>query len=178
MTLSKWHEESISKKHNRAEFDCGDAILNEYLRKFARQNHESGGAKTFVAIDDASDSIIGYYSLAPTSAMFEQIPLGTRKGLPQHPVPGFRLARLAIDKSLHGGGLGTQLLLAAGRRCIRVAGEVGGVALFIDAKTERAAKWYEERGAERLIGVSSKFPIPLVIPLKTIEMALKAAGKL
>jgi hypothetical protein len=178
MKLPNWHEEPISKKHNRADFDCGDDVLNEYFQKFARQNHVSGGTKTFLAVSDADNRIIGYYSLAPTSVVFEQTPVNARKGLPHHPVPGFRLARLAIDNSLQGNGLGTQLLLAAGMRCIRVAGEVGGVALFIDAKSERAATWYEKRGAERLIGVPEGFPLPMVIPLTTIEAALKAADEI
>jgi GNAT superfamily N-acetyltransferase len=180
MTIPDWHEEPISKKRDLKAFDCGKdgEALNEFLRRFAYGNHKKGGAKTFLAIEDASGRVLGYYSLAPTSASYEQTPESARKGLPRHPVPGFRLARLATDKSLQGGGLGTQLLLAAGKRCIQVADEIGGVALFLDAKTERAAKWYGDRGAERLIGVSKDSPIPMVIPLKTLEAALKEAGQL
>ncbi len=178
MTVPDWHEEPIQKAHDRTAFDCNDNDLNEYLRKFARQNHESGGAKTFLAISDLDGRVLGYYTLAPTSANYEQTPDSARRGLPRHAVPGFRLGRLATDRYQHGTGLGTQLLLAAALRCIKVAGEVGGVALFIDAKTERAAKWYEDRGAERLTGIPEGFPIPVVIPLKTLESALRAAGKL
>src|SRR5581483_3443951 len=43
-------EALIGKRHDRRNFDCGSAELNEYLRRYARQNHESGGAKTFVAV--------------------------------------------------------------------------------------------------------------------------------
>lgn len=180
MTIPDWHEEPISKKRDLKAFDCGKdgEPLNEFLQRFAYRNHKKGGAKTFLAIDDANGRVMGYYSLAPTSASYEQTPESAREGLPRHPVPGFRLARLATDKSLQCSGLGTQLLLAAGKRCIQVAADVGGVALFIDAKSERAAKWYEDRGAERLIGISEGFPVPMVIPLKTLEVALKEAGKL
>lgn len=178
MTLPDWHEEPIGRHHDRKSFDCGDNVLNTYLEKFARQNHESGGAKTFLAIDDADGRVLGYYSVAPTSASYEQMPASARQGLPRHPVPGFRLVRLAMDRRVQGLGFGTQLLLAAGKRCIQVAGEVGGVALFIDAKTERAANWYEGRGATRLVAVPEGLPIPMVIPLKTLEAALKAAGQL
>ncbi len=178
MTLPKWHEEAIGKDHDRTSFDCGDEILNTYLQKFARQNHESGGAKTFLAVADAGRLVLGYYSVAPSSAVYDHMPSSAGKGLARHPVPGFRLVRLATDTRVQGSGFGTQLLLAAARRCIQVAGEVGGVALFIDAKTERAAQRYEARGAERLIGVPDGFPIPLMIPLKTLEAALKRAGQL
>jgi predicted N-acetyltransferase YhbS len=54
-------------------------------------------------------------------------------------VPASRLGRLAVDRSVQGEGLGGQLLLAAGKRCLAVAEQVGGVALLIDAKSERTA---------------------------------------
>jgi GNAT superfamily N-acetyltransferase len=179
MTLSRWREEPIARKHPRADFDCGDAELNMYLAKFARQNHESGGAKTFLAIDDDDGGILGFYSLAPAVARYEQAPEAIRKGLPRHDIPGFRLARLAIDRRAQGGGLGGQLLLAAGRRCLQVAAEVGGVALYIDAKNERVAAWYESWGAIRLVGLTEDAqPIQMMIALKTIAAALTAAGKM
>jgi GNAT superfamily N-acetyltransferase len=178
MTLPAWREEAIGKHHDRTAFDCGDDVLNTYLVRFARQNHESGGAKTFLALDDTGSRILGYYSLAPTSASYEEVPAGVRRGLPRHPVPGFRLVRLATDRQVQGLGFGTQLLLAAGRRCLQVASEVGGVALFIDAKTERAALWYEGRGAIRLVTPTETLPVPLVIPLTTLAAALKTAGQL
>ena len=178
MTLPGWHEEAIGRHHDRKSFDCGDSALNTYLERFARQNHETGGAKTFLAVDDADGGVLGYYAIAPTSASYEHMPASARQGLSRHPVPGFRLVRLATDRRVQGLGFGTQLLLAAGKRCVQVAGEVGGVALFIDAKTEQAACWYEARGATRLLAASEDFPIPLAIPLKTLEAALKAAGQL
>ena len=67
-------------------------------------------------------------------------------------------------------GLGGQLLLAAGRRCILAAAEVGGVALLIDAKDDFVVGWYESYGAIPLLDT----PRTLVLPLKTIESALKA----
>ena len=176
MTLV-WHEEPISKGHPRDLFDCGDSDLNTYLKKFARQNHESGGAKTFVALDDASGQVLGFYSLAPAVAEYERTPEDIRRGLPRHAVPGYRLARLATDLSVQGSGLGGQLLLAAGRRCLRVSAEVGGVALYIDAKNERVAAWYASFGAQSLLGEAGTSPIAMVMSLKTIAAALASVGK-
>ena len=48
--------ESVTKPANKA-FDCGHAALNEYLRRYACQNHESGGAKTFVASSSSSSKV-------------------------------------------------------------------------------------------------------------------------
>jgi GNAT superfamily N-acetyltransferase len=89
-------------------------------------------------------------------------------------VPVFRLARLAVNRTVQGQGLGGQLLLAAGRRCLLAATEVGGVALLIDAKNERAAQWYASYGAVPLTDA----PLSLILPLETVRTALDAAGKL
>ena len=178
MTLSTWpawHEEPIEKRHNRAGFDCDDTDLNTFLQRYARTNHEKGGAKTFVAIDDAdSVRILGFYSLSPASIAYEQPPDIVKRGLARHEVPVFRLGRLAVDKSVQGQGLGGQLLLAAGRRCLYVAAQAGGVALLIDAKNERVAEWYAGYGAVPLL----ETPQSLILPFKTIHSALAAAGKL
>lgn len=174
MSLPAWHEEPIAKSHDRKGFHCGDVDLNTYLHKHARQNHEAGGSKTFCAISDSNSSrVLGFYSLAPISIGRGPLPDAVTKGLPQHDVGGYLLARLATSKDLQGLGLGGQLLLAAGKRCLRVAAEAGGVFLMIDAKSERAAAWYESYGAERLKDI----PLKLVLPLATIRQALEAAGK-
>jgi GNAT superfamily N-acetyltransferase len=172
--VTAWHEEPINRKHDRESFDCGEQALNEFLRRYARKSHELGGAKTFLAIDDADKkTILGYYSLSPASIDYSRTPEIIRRGLARHDVPGFRLARLAVDRRVQGKGMGGQLLLAAGRRCLLASVEVGGVVLLIDAKNERVAGWYGGYGAEPLLDA----PLSLLLPLATIDAALKKAGK-
>ena len=174
MSLPDWHEEPISKKHDRALFDCGEAAMNDFLRRHARQSHDKGAAKTFLAVSSRDGEILGFYSLCPASLLYARVPEIVRKGLARHDVPVFRLGRLAVDRTVQGNGLGGQLILAAGRRCLLAAAEVGGVAMLIDAKNERAAKWYSSYGAIPLADT----PLTLLLPLETIRAALKAAGKL
>lgn len=173
--MPPWHEEPISKKHDREGFDCGEDSLNEFLRRHARRSHELGGAKTFLAIDNAdNETILGFYSLSTASVAYARTPKIVRRGLARHDVRGFRLARLAVDLKLQGQGLGGQLLLAAARRCLLASAEVGGVVLVIDAKNERVAAWYASYGAVPLLDA----PLSLLLPLATIEAALKKAGQL
>jgi GNAT superfamily N-acetyltransferase len=172
--VTTWHEEPITKKHDREAFDCGEEALNEFLRRYARKSHDLGGAKTFLAMDDAGDkTILGFYSLSPASVDYARTPELPRRGLAKHDVPGFRLARLAVDRKMQGQGLGGQLLLAAGRRCLLAATEIGGVVLVIDAENERVAGWYASYGAVPLLDA----PLCLMLPLATIQAALKKAGK-
>jgi GNAT superfamily N-acetyltransferase len=165
-----WDEAPIGKQHDRAVFDCGDPDLNLYLRRYARQNHESGGAKCFVAAPVAAPTrILGFYTLSPASIAFARTPALAKKGLARYDVPVFRLGRLAVDRTAQGRMLGGALLLRAADRCIRVAQEVGGVALLIDAKNERAARWYESYGALPMLDA----PLSLVLPLATAANALE-----
>src|ERR1700719_3565210 len=63
----EWSEEPVARRHDRKGFDCGSPELSEYLERYARQNHETGGAKTFVAVPLATTTtqVLGYYSISP-----------------------------------------------------------------------------------------------------------------
>jgi GNAT superfamily N-acetyltransferase len=174
MTLSAWREEPIAKYHDRNAFDCGDNALNQFFHRYARQSHEKGGAKTYLAVSDSNQKVLGYYSVSPASIAYKRAPEVIKRGLARYEVPVFRLGRLAVDVSVQGKGLGGQLLLAAGRRCLLVASQAGGVALLIDAKNEQVAMWYASYGAVPLLDD----PLSLLLPFKTIHAALVAAGKI
>ena len=170
MTALVWDEAPIAKRHDRAAFDCGDADLNLYLHKYARQNHESGGAKCFVAAPlGAPAHILGFYTLAPRR--------WTMRGRRRWPgkdwrVTTFRCSALAGSRSIDRFRAG-----ASAARCCsapRIAAcvsreDVGGVALLIDAKNEHAARWYESYGALAL----GDAPLSLVLPLAVAADALK-----
>ncbi|HEX9808280.1 MAG TPA: GNAT family N-acetyltransferase [Alphaproteobacteria bacterium] len=169
-----WREEPVGRHHDRRGFDCGAPELNAYLARYARQNHESGGAKTFVAVPPAAPArVLGFYSISPGAIEFARVPAGLTRRLGRYEVPVFRLARLAVDRSVQGRGLGGELLLTAGARALAVAAEVGGVALAIDAKDVDAARWYARFGAQPLLDD----PLRLVLPLGTVAETIAAAER-
>ena len=168
----EWQEEPIGRHHDRKSFDCGSRELNEYLERYARQNHESGGAKSFVAVPPSEPTrVLGYYSISPGAIEFARVPVRLTRKLGRYEVPVFRLGRLATSLSVQGRGVGGELLLAAGVRALSVATQIGGVALAIDAKDDRAASWYERFGAIHLLDD----PLKLILPLSTIADAVAAA---
>jgi len=173
VTLPRWHEEPIQKSHRRQEFDCGDDGMNQFLRRFARQGHVNLAAMTFCAIDDADpDRVLGFYTVTPASVGIQHIPPALTKGFARHDVGGYKLARIATDVSVAGKGLGGQLLAAAALRCLRAAHQAGGPLMYIDAKNDRAARWYASYGAEPL----ANHPLSLVIRLETFAEDLRAKG--
>ena len=167
--MLNWREEPIGRQHDRKSFDCGVEDLNSYLHRYARQNHASGGAKTFVAVSETEPArILGFYTISPGAIAFADVPETVTRSLGRYDVPVFRLGRLAVDRSVQRRGLGGDLLLAAGARALAVAADVGGVALAIDAKEQGAVRWYERFGAVPLVDD----PLKLVLPLAVIAEAL------
>jgi hypothetical protein len=75
VNISDWYEEPIAKGHDRKSFDCGESALNEYLQRHARNSHERGGAKTFLAIlKEDNKTVLGFYSLSPASIEYSRVP--------------------------------------------------------------------------------------------------------
>jgi GNAT superfamily N-acetyltransferase len=160
-----WRILALNRDHNRAEFGCGEPALDEYLAKFARQNHESGVARTFVAVHEGEPArILGYYSLAAGSINRANLPPSASR-FPKFPLPVARLARLAVDHTQQGKGLGDRLLFDAMSRCLRAAEDVGIAAVIIDAKHERAKAFYSRYEFDAL----PDQPLTLWLPLPVLR---------
>lgn len=86
--------------------------------------------------------MVGFYSLTVGSVEPGDAPVRVMKGLSRHPVPVIVLARLAVDKSHQGKGLGRALLKDALLRTSQAADIVGIRALIVHAKNDEARRWY------------------------------------
>src|SRR5687768_5779260 len=105
-----------AKKHVRDGFSSGQPSLDDFLHKRVNQYAKRNLGKTFVARCDGEWRVLGYYTLASSAIRFESLPANLAKKLPKHPVPTVLLARLAIDRSCQGQGLGKLLLADALKR--------------------------------------------------------------
>lgn len=161
-----WSIEPLRREHDRTRFQCGEAALDDYLARFARQNQESGVARTCVAVGQADPArILGYYSLAVGAIDKANLPPGAARRFPNFPLPVARLARLAVDQSQQGRGFGEYLLIDALSRCLRVAEDVGIAAVVIDAKHERARAFYMRYEFDAL----PDHPLTLWLPLPAVQ---------
>ncbi len=113
--------ELLGKRHQRDKFDCGEASLNLFLQKYARQNATKNLGKTFVAVLPNESPVLGYYTLSSGSVEFENF----QEKLPRYAIPTAHLGRLAVDISMKGQGLGALLLVDALARTAKVADERG-----------------------------------------------------
>lgn len=135
---------AIGKLHSRHEtraFDCGREELNRFLKKFALASQQANSAQTYVAA--RGGVVVGYYSLAVGAVEREAAPQRVAQGLARHAVPVMVLARLAVDVTEQGKGLGKGLLKDALLRTAQAADIAGIRALFVAAKDEAARAFYE-----------------------------------
>lgn len=138
----------LTGSHDRQSFDCGRHELNDWLRQVARQHQEKGLSRTYVAtLENAPDSICGYYALTLTELDSSNLSEAWRKKMPRR-IPGVKLGRLAVDKKFQGKGLGDLLLVDALTRPLRIYREAGGIGLIVDAIDEQAASYYRRFGFE------------------------------
>lgn len=132
------------KKHDVSNFDCGTPVLNTWLKTQAGQAARKGYSITYVITDDAN-IVLGYYAIVvrkfyPTESLpiqfAEKFPAGTNVAI---------LARLAVDLSQQGKGVGALLLREAMERIKGLAAETGDKLLIVDAK-EGMVGFYEKYG--------------------------------
>lgn len=161
LTVPLHRPEPIGAHHQVAAFDCGAPALNEFLVRHALTNHQSGSAKTFVATSDRH-VVVGYYSLAASQVLFADAPPRLLKGVARHPIPVVLLARLAVDHTWQGKGLGPGLLKDAILRVLSAAEGIGVRALLVHAKDDKAKAFYLHYNFEPLPG----YPLHLVLLLK------------
>ncbi|MGD9834891.1 MAG: GNAT family N-acetyltransferase [Piscinibacter sp.] len=151
--------EPLSIGHRIDAFDCGEPVLDEWLRKRALGNQSSGASRTFV-VADASGRVMGYYALAAGAVAHETATSAVRRNMPD-PVPVLVLGRLAVDRQAQGMKLGASLLQDAVKRAIGVSADAGIRALLVHALSEPAKQFYLHYGFQ----ASTLHPMTLMMRL-------------
>lgn len=162
---------------DRTAFRSGVADLDRYLHQFAGQNqfrHHLG--VTYVAVEDRA--ILGFATVAAAHIEIDDLPLAIRRTLPRYPLPVLRLARLAVDQTAQGQGLGLQLLRFILRLAVQMADDFGCVGVVVDAKPDADA-FYAKYGFVALDAVEGRSdtrpsPTPMFLSIRAITGALGA----
>ena len=132
-------------KQDRSGFDSGSAELDAYLARHAGQDQRRNVAACFLAIENDTQIVAGFYTLSACHIQLEDLDEAARKKLPRYPViPAVRLGRLAIDRRFQGRGLGSALIADAAMRAMR--SEIAAAFLVVEAKDEAAAAFYRHHG--------------------------------
>src|SRR5947209_7493237 len=102
---------------DRRLFGSGDAALDRFFHQFAGQYEKRRIGVTWVATPKDVELVAGYYTSAASSVPFEAVPIK----LGRHPIPTILLARLAVDQSFRGRGVGEHLLFHGLKHALEVS---------------------------------------------------------
>lgn len=134
----------LAQIHDLTAFDCGEPLLNDWLKRRAFANQVTGASRTFV-IAGERNQVLAYYALAAGAVAHADAVGSVRRNMPD-PIPVMVLGRLAVDRSCQGRKLGTALLKDAFLRTVSVSENVGIRALLVHAINEQAKQFYLDRG--------------------------------
>lgn len=150
-------------------FDSGVPELNHWLRASAMRTQRAGHNRTKVWVrQEGGHRVLGYYTMSPYLQERSADGLTRRfhEGFTQ--ITGYLLGKLALDRSLHGQGLGAELLHNAMANAVYSGQRVGGQLLYVDAIDDAAARFYETYGFTR-----TTTPGRLVMRLKDAAQSLQ-----
>lgn len=146
-----WSIHRLGKTHDRAAFDCGRPVLNEWLKDRAGQFDRRDLSRTFVATRESESAVVGYYAISSHRVVYDLLPDSEAKGLPYLDVPVVLIGRLAVDRSVQGQGLGALLLVDALRRSADISLQLGIRAVEVDAIDDAARSFYLKFGFRPLL---------------------------
>lgn len=146
-----WAFESVSRRHDREAFDCGNGELNDYLRRYARQSEDLGLGRTIVAVQRGDPRVMGYFTLRGGAVPLDSLPEDARRRLPRQPIPVVHVARLAVDRQMQGRGLGSLLLVEALRRAQAASSLIGARLVELYAIDDAAKSFYVRFGFREMI---------------------------
>jgi GNAT superfamily N-acetyltransferase len=161
----------LREEDDRSHFQSGAPELDRFFRQFAGQNqfkHHIG--VTYVAVDNRR--ILGFVTIAAGHIEMEDLPTSERKRLPRYPLPIVRLARLAVDASARGQGVGAKLLRFVIILAVRLANDYGCIGVVVDAKPD-AIDFYSRYGfiaTDAVEGQSDARPQPVTMYLSLREI--------
>lgn len=158
--------ETLTDEHQSSDFDCGNDLLNDWLKKRALKNQVNGASRTFVICKERL--VVGYYALSSGSVERIEAPKPIARNMPET-IPVMFLGRLAIDSSAQGQGLGAALLKDALLRVLSVSKNVGVRAILVHVISEDAKRFYLGYGFQ----VSPIDSMTLVLSMGKIEALLQ-----
>jgi GNAT superfamily N-acetyltransferase len=136
--------ETLGDHHLLEPFSSGNDALDVWLQHHARHAQSMRTARTFVW-HAGDDVVVAYFSLAAHLVVRAELPPKVGRGAPDA-IPAVLLARLALDRSLHGQGLDGELLLDALSRAVEASDVAAARLVVVDAIDEGAAAFYEHHG--------------------------------
>jgi GNAT superfamily N-acetyltransferase len=156
----------LNSDHLISDFSCSMTSLDLWLKRRALANQVSGATRTFVICVD--HKVVGFYALASGAIAIKSVYGKFKRNMPD-PIPVVILARLAIDNSYQGQGLGRALFKDAALRVIQASETIGIRGIIVHALTQKAKSFYLALGFQE----SPVEPMLLMVTLNDLIACLE-----
>jgi len=154
----------LADHHQTENFTSGVASLDDWLKHRARANQVRGAPRTFIVCD--GDRVVSYYALASGAIHTDSASGRFRRNIPD-PIPVAVLARLAVDRSCQGQGLGRAMFRDGAQRLLNAAGTIGIRGIIVHAISGEAKAFYLALGFDP----SPIEPMTLMVTLADLRAA-------
>ncbi len=135
--------ELLVRSHDRTAFASGEQQIDDWFRKQAGQASRRGIATVHVLVDNATDAVIGFYTLNNFTILSADLPAELSRVLPDRiPLPAHLIGQIGVDARQQGKGYGGILLLNALRRAYRTTMHSASVAVVVHTLDSQVAAWY------------------------------------
>ena len=124
--------------HDLTDFECGEPVLNDWLKQRALKN-ESRFSRTYVVCD--GNRVVAFFCISAGAVERAAAPGKLRRNTPDT-IPVSVIGRLAVSRTHAGRGLGADILSDALRRIAVASRSIGIAAVLVQAKDERARRFY------------------------------------
>jgi GNAT superfamily N-acetyltransferase len=148
---SDWQIVPLGPDHDRSQFACGKDDLDRWIRQYAKQSEELGILHTYVAVPKGEGRVLGHFAIRTSEVQYARVPADEVRRLPKYPLPTILLSRLAVDRSVQGKGLGTDLLMAALAKSLRVSEVAGAYLVDVVAMDDDARNFYKRFDFRELV---------------------------
>jgi len=162
--------ERLRADHQLGGFGCDVDELDAWLHRHALPAQQMDSARTFVVV--RAGQVVAYTSLTMGSVQRSDAPARLVRGLPGYPVGMVLIARLAIDRTEQGAGLGKRLLADTLRMAVLAGESVAARLIAVDAIDEQAARFYRQHGFTETLD----HPLRLYRRMKDVRASLEKAA--
>ena len=163
--------EPLGAHHIVAGFACGVDSIDTYLVRQALADQRGEKSRTYVFSQGKRVVAFGTFTAAGIEPAVTTARLAAGQG--GQLIPVILLARLAVDESRQGRGIGEAVLIDALARAARAADLIGARAVLVHATNALAAAFYSRYGFEP----SPTDELHLVLPMKNIRASLGRATR-
>jgi predicted N-acetyltransferase YhbS len=159
---------AFDRKFDRSSFSCGKPDLDEWLKRQAGQQERANNTRTFLAVE--GQCILGYYATTTYRLGLDEAAAMLGVGRRAYPIPAVLLARLAVDTSCRGSGIGSKMLFHALMQIAAVSRYVGFEVVVVHAIDSDAVAFYAQRGFTQF----EDHELHLFMPVKNLLATLEA----